>query len=52
MEQLSFLEAPPRQNDPDVWNTLDEEQRMLVVTRLAWLIAKTVADTEPENHDD
>lgn len=43
MQQLSLLEAPPPQNAPPVWNTLDEEHRASLVKRLARLIAKTIA---------
>lgn len=50
MQQLSFLEAPPPQNAPPVWNTLDEEQRAALVKRLARLIAKTIAPA-PREHD-
>lgn len=51
MQQLSFLEAPPPQDAPPVWNRLDEEQRASLVKRLARLIAKTIAPTSGE-HDD
>lgn len=52
MQQLSFLEAPPPQNAPPVWNTLDEEHRAGLVKRLARLIAKTIAPTPGERADE
>jgi hypothetical protein len=52
MQQLSFLEAPPPQNAPPVWNTLDEEQRAGLVKRLARLIAKTIVPTPGEHADE
>lgn len=51
MQQLSFLEEPPTQDAPPVWNTLDDEQRASLVKQLARLIAKTIALTSGE-HDD
>lgn len=51
MQQLSFLEPPPPENAAPVWNTLDEEQRCSLVTKLARLMAKTIAHT-PGEHDD
>lgn len=51
MQQLSFLDAPPPQNAPPVWHTLDEEHRAGLVKRLARLMAKTIAPTLGE-HDD
>ena len=50
MHQLSFLEAPGPNSAVPVWNALDHEQRAKVITMLAQLIAKTIADAGPE-HD-
>ncbi len=52
MQQLSFLEAPPPQNAPPVWNALDEEHRAGLVKRLARLIAKTIAPIPGEHADE
>ena len=41
-EQLSLLEAPPPTGAAPVWNTLDTEQRALVLSMLVRLIAKVV----------
>jgi hypothetical protein len=43
VKQLSFLETSLPQSDNDVWATLDDEQRTLVLGMLARLIAKMVA---------
>jgi len=43
VKQLSFLETSLPQSDNDVWSTLDDEQRTLVLSMLARLIAKMVA---------
>ena len=43
MQQLSFLEPPPQQIVVPVWHSLDEEQRALLVARLARLIANAIA---------
>jgi hypothetical protein len=45
MQQLSLLEVPPPEDGDPVWNTLDEEQRTALVTKLARLIARTIAHT-------
>lgn len=50
MQQLSFLDPSPPQNAPPVWNTLDEEQRTSIVTKLARPMARTIAAT-PGEHD-
>ena len=50
MQQLSFLEAPPLADAVPVWNALDEDQRAALVTKLARLIARTIAHT-PGEHD-
>ena len=52
MQQLSFLEVPPAGEAAPVWSTLDEEQRAAVVTRLARLMAKTLAPTPGEHRDE
>ncbi len=52
MQQLSFLETPPPQNAPPVWNTLDEEHRATLVKRLARLIANTIAPAPGEHADE
>ncbi len=49
MQQMSFLEAPPPQNAPPVWNSLEEEHRAGLVKRLARLIARTLAPTSGEH---
>ena len=51
MQQLSFLEAPPLEDAAPVWNALDEDQRIALVTKLARLIARTIAHP-PGEHDD
>ena len=45
MQQLSLLEVPSPEDATSVWNTLDEEQRASLVTKLARLIARTIAHT-------
>lgn len=50
MQQLSFLDPPPRQGSVPVWEALDEEQRARLVLRLARLIAQAIAT--PGDHDD
>jgi hypothetical protein len=52
MQQLSFLEVPPPGQAVPVWTTLDEEQRAVVVTKLARLMAKTVVPTSGEHSDE
>lgn len=51
MQQLSFLEPPPPEDATPVWSSLDEEQRAALVTKLARLMARTIAPT-PGEHDD
>jgi hypothetical protein len=51
MQQLSFLDPPPSQDAAPVWNALDEEHRTALVTKLARLIARTIAQHSGE-HDD
>jgi hypothetical protein len=46
MQQLSLLEEPPPAGAAPVWQKLDEEQRAVVVRRLARLIAKAVVEQE------
>jgi hypothetical protein len=43
MQQLSFLEIPPPGDAAPVWTMLDEEQRATLVTKLARLMANTIA---------
>ncbi len=43
MQQLSFLDPPPQRDVVPVWGTLDEEQRIRLVLRLARLIAQAIA---------
>jgi hypothetical protein len=52
MEQLSFLEVPPPNDTALVSTTLDEEQHAEVVTKLARLMAKTIAPTPGERSDE
>jgi len=52
MQQLSFLDAPLPENVVPVWNTLDEEQRAALTSKLARLIAKTLENLVPENSDE
>ena len=42
VKQLSFLESSLPQNNNDVWATLDDEQRTLVLGVLARLIARMI----------
>lgn len=51
MQQLSFLEVPTQTDAAPVWDALDEEQRTLLVTKLARLMARTIART-PGEHDE
>jgi hypothetical protein len=52
MQQLSFLEAPPPGEATPVWSSLDEAQRASVVTKLARLMARTIAHTPGEHNDE
>jgi hypothetical protein len=52
MQQLSFLDAPLPEAVVPVWNTLDEEQRAVLVKKLARLIVKTVETPTSENRDE
>jgi hypothetical protein len=52
MQQLSFLEIPPPSDTAIVSTMLDEEQRAEVVTKLARLMAKTIAPTPGEHSDE
>jgi hypothetical protein len=52
MQQLSFLEVPPPSDTALVSTMLDEEQRAEVVTKLARLMAKTIAPTPGEHSDE
>lgn len=51
-QQLSLFELPPPSEAAPVWETLDKEQRALIVTRLARLMAKTLAPTLGEQSDE
>ena len=52
MQQLSFLEIPPPDNAAPVWSTLDDEQRAVVITKLARLMVNTIAPTPGEHRDE
>ncbi len=43
MQQLSFLETSSSQHDNDMWSTLDDEQRTLVLDKLARLLTRVIA---------
>lgn len=49
MKQLSLLETSLPQNDNDVWATLDDEQRTVLLGMLARLIARV--STAQTNED-
>ena len=50
-QQMILLEDPPPAGAAPVWNTLDEEQRAEIVTRLARLIAQALAQLEDKPHE-
>jgi hypothetical protein len=50
-QQMILLEDPPPPGVVPIWNTLDEEQRAEIVTRLARLIAKALAQLEDKLHE-
>jgi hypothetical protein len=50
MQQLSFLDPPPRDGAAPVWEALDKEQRTPLVLRLARLIVRAIGI--PGDHDD
>ena len=50
MQQLSFLDPPPRDGAAPVWEALDKEQRTPPVLRLARLIVRAIGT--PGDHDD
>ena len=50
-QQLTLLEDPPPAGAAPVWNTLDEAQRAEIVTRIARLIAKAIAQLEDPPHE-
>lgn len=50
MQQLSFLDPPPRGGAAPVWQALDNEQRTPLVLRLARLIVRAIGT--PGDHDD
>jgi hypothetical protein len=43
VQQLSFLETSSSQHDNDMWSTLDDEQRTLVLDKLARLLTRVIA---------
>ncbi len=51
VKQLSFLETSLPQSNNDVWATLDDEQRNLLLGMLARLIARMVAAQTNVNVD-
>jgi hypothetical protein len=50
VQQLSFLETSLSQRNDDVWATLDDEQRTLVLGILARLIARAIARPNRREH--
>lgn len=50
MQQLSFLDPPPRDGAAPVWDALDKEQRTGLVLRLARLITRAIIT--PGDHND
>lgn len=48
MQQLTLFGPPPVTTDAPIWTTLDDKQQATVVTKLAALIAKTVAPADEE----
>ena len=48
MQQLNLFGSPPVTTDAPIWTTLDDKQQAVVVTKLAELIAKTVAPADEE----
>ena len=52
MQQLSFLEIPPPSDGVPVWTTLDEEQRAIVVKKLARLMVNTITPIRGEQRDE
>jgi len=48
MQQLTLFGPPPAATDGPIWTTLDDKQQAAVVTKLAELIAKTVAPADEE----
>jgi len=50
-QQLTLLEDPLPPGAAPVWPTLDQEQRAEIVTRLARMIAKAIAQLEEPPHE-
>ena len=50
MQQLSFLDPPPRDGAAPAWEALDKEQRTRLVLRLARLMVRAIGI--PGDHDD
>lgn len=52
MEQLSLLALTESEGATAVWDQLDDAQRTEIVAMLARLMARAVARTSEEEHDD
>jgi len=52
MQQLNLFEPRPAAAVAPIWTTLDERLQAAVVTKLAELMAKTVAPADEETHDE
>lgn len=52
MQQLHLFEPRPAAAVAPIWTTLDEKLQAAVVTKLAELMAKTVAPADEETHDE
>jgi hypothetical protein len=52
MQQLNLFEPRPAAAVAPIWTTLDEKRQAAVVTKLAELMAKTVAPADEETHDE
>lgn len=51
MQQLNLFNPPPAAAAP-IWTALDQTQQAAVVTKLAELIAKTVAPADQETNNE
>ena len=51
MQQLSFLDLPPRDGAAPVWEALGKEQRTRLVLRLARLIAQAITTSGDHNDE-
>jgi hypothetical protein len=51
MQQLSFLDPPPREGAAPVWDALDNEQRTRLVLRLARLIVRATGISGDHNDE-